>query len=241
MHARALIVLLTVAGCAHAPPPAPPPRPAPAKVEAPPLAETREDSMVVAGTLGTLTDEEMNGPFKKRWSDVSRCYMAQKLKMGYLGGKVELRLRIGAGGAPTVVHVVTPLGSLEAERCLVALARELSFGKPHGGPEAEFTYPVDFPVDATLRNWEPERGAKALGKAKRDLQACARNAPATTTGPVTMTLYVGPGGKVTSAGIGADTPVDEKLATCLCDRATKTWRLDDPLGAMAKVTFQVAR
>ncbi len=194
--------------------------------------------MVVAGTLGTLTDDEMNAPFKRRWSDVSRCYTDQKVKHGYLGGKVELRLRIGAAGAPTVVHVVTPLGSLEAERCLVALARELSFGKPHGGPEAEFTYPVDFPVDGTLRNWEPERGAKTLIKAKRDLAVCARSM---ATPSVTMTLYVGPGGKVTSAGVGADQPVDDKVASCLCERATKTWRLDDPLGAMAKVTIQVGK
>ena len=194
--------------------------------------------MVVAGTLGTLTDEEMNEPFKRRWSDVSRCYTAQKTKLGYLGGKVELRVRIGATGAPTVVHVVTPLGSLETERCLVSLARELSFGKPRGGPEAEFTYPVDFPIDGTLRTWEPERGAKTLTKAKRDLAACAARG-ASTPGPLTMTLYVGPGGKVTSAGIGADQPVDDKVASCLCDRATKTWRLDDPLGSIAKVTIQI--
>ena len=82
-----------VAACAAK---APPPRPAPAvEAAAPPpvVREKPDDEMVVEGTLGQLSDDEISGPFQRRWSDISRCYATEKQKLRYLGGKIELKFR----------------------------------------------------------------------------------------------------------------------------------------------------
>jgi hypothetical protein len=50
-----------------------------------------------------------------------------------------------------------------------------------------------------------------------------------------MTMYIGPGGRVTSAGLSADGPIDDRVATCLVQRA-QGWRFDDPMGQMAKAS-----
>ena len=55
---------------------------------------------------------------------------------------------------------------------------------------------------------------------------------------VTMTLWVAPGGKITSAGLAADAPLDDGFASCVVGRA-RLWRLDDPLGKIAKATVGV--
>ena len=53
-----------------------------------------------------------------------------------------------------------------------------------------------------------------------------------------MTLYVAPGGKVVTAGLSADGPVDPNMAQCLVGSAS-LWHLDDPGGRPAKVTLEV--
>src|SRR5437016_1429845 len=140
----ALGVLLLVAGCAHPPAPvvvapaphAPPPAPPPAEPET---------EMRVSGTLGTLRDEEIDGPFQRSWDDITRCYRDAQSRLSYLGGKIEVKVRVGGDGTPKRVFVsASTMGSYEAERCILQVARGLTFARPHGGTEAEFAYPIEF-------------------------------------------------------------------------------------------------
>src|SRR5215471_5294400 len=63
--------LMCLIGCAHeAPKPAPAPPPVVQEAPPPPRAET--DEMKVSGTLGTLDDDEISGPFQRRWDDITR-------------------------------------------------------------------------------------------------------------------------------------------------------------------------
>ncbi len=55
--------------------------------------------MTVQGTLGTLTDTEIEAAFHARWDDVSRCLKEAQPHLNYLAGRVELKLRVDASGA----------------------------------------------------------------------------------------------------------------------------------------------
>src|SRR5688572_4768043 len=95
-----LICSLMAAACAKKTPP--PQAPVVAKepeVERPPSVPTPEDDgMTVSGTLGTVDDGEIAQAYKARWSDVTRCLRESTPRFGYLGGKVELKVRLGRGG-----------------------------------------------------------------------------------------------------------------------------------------------
>lgn len=236
---RGLAMLAAVAavGCAHKPAPAPAPvaeaPPAPPRTEAP-------DEMKVSGTLGTLSDEQIAGPFQRRWDDITRCYDQAAERLTYLGGRIDLKLHIGPTGDPTSAYVVSStFGNYGAERCVLQIARALHFARPEGGAEAEFTYPIEFRARRAVQTWDEARVSPAVARHRRDVAACKAKSPGGLPRTLTMTVYVAPGGKVTSAGLAADAPLDDGFAECLVQRS-RAWRLDDPLGKIAKATVAVA-
>lgn len=234
----AFVAALALAGCAHEAPK--PVAAAPAPAPAPPPKAEEPDEMKVSGTLGTLSDDEIAGPFQRRWDDITRCYDEAAQKLGYLGGKVEVKVRVDQSGDPKSAWVASStLGNYDAERCILGIARELHFSKPHGGAEAEFSYPIEFRGKRPVQSWDEARVAPSLARHRRDVHECKAHAQNGLPPTLTMTVYVAPGGKVTSTGLAADAPLDDKLAECLVQKA-RTWRLDDPLGKIAKATVGVA-
>jgi hypothetical protein len=240
---RSAVILLLAAGCSHAPPPKSEPAPAPVvERPAPRPAADADDEIKVSGTLGTLNDEEVSGPFQRRWDDITACFTSAKSKLWYLGGKVELKFRVLHSGDPKNVYVVSSnIGSWEVERCILAIGRDLHFGRPHGGNEAEFTYPIEFHGKASVATWDAERVAPLLKKPKprHDVFECKQKSPNGLPSSLQMTVYVAPGGKITSAGLAADAPIDDGFGACLVSKA-QAWRLEDPLGKIAKATVQMS-
>jgi TonB family protein len=237
MNARRVFVLLVLAGCAHKAPPPPPPAAAPV-AEAPPRRDA-DDGIAVSGTMGELSSDEIEGPFKRRWDEVTHCYQDVTSKINYLAGKIELKVRVARSGEPKSVFVsASTFGNYEMEHCVLELARALHFPTPHGGPEAEFTYPIEFRATRGVTEWDEGRVSPSVARHRRDLQACKAKAPGALPSSLTLTMYVAPGGKVASAGLAADAPIDDQFAACLVQK-TRTWRLDDPLGKIAKATVGV--
>ena len=237
---RILVAAAFVAGCAHEAP-RPAPAPAPVVQEAPrPTREDPDEQMKVAGTLGTLDEDEIAGPFQRRWDDITKCYDEVAQKQQFLGGKIEVKVRITHAGDPKSAFVVSStFGNYEAERCVLAIARELHFPKPKGGGEAEFTYPIEFRARRPVQTWEEARVSPSLLRHRRDVHDCKAKAAGGLPPSLSMTVYVAPGGKIASAGLAADAPLDDAFAECLVQK-TKAWRLDDPLGKIAKATVGVA-
>jgi TonB family protein len=235
----ALALALLVGGCAHhAAAPAPPPAPV-AKAAVAPTPEPA-DEMKVAGTLGTLDEDEIAGPFQRRWDDITRCYDEAAKKQQYLGGKIELKLRVSAAGDPKSVFVASStFGNYEGERCVLAIARELHFAHPHGGGEAEFSYPIEFRARRPVQTWDQARVSPSLLRHRKDVHECKAKSPGGLPPSLSMTVYVAPGGKIASAGLAADAPLDDAFGECLVAK-TRGWRLDDPLGKIAKATVGVA-
>jgi hypothetical protein len=230
-------------GCSHAPPPKQETAPAPvAAAPAPAPKADADDEIKVSGVLGSLNDEEVAGPFQRRWDDITACFTNAKTKLWYLGGKVELKFRILHTGEPKNVFVSSSnIGSWEVERCILAIGKDLHFSHPHGGNEAEFSYPIEFHGKAAVATWDSDKVAPHLKKAKprKDVSECKQKSANGMPSSLQVTLYVAPGGKVTSAGLAADAPIDDGFGACLVERA-HAWRLDDPLGKIAKATVQMS-
>ena len=133
------------------------------------------DEMKVAGTLGSLSDDEIAGPFQRRWDDITHCYDDAQAKLPYLGGKLELKLRVGAAGEPKSVYVVV-VDHRQLRRRSTASWRSrarCTSAKPHGGSEAEFTYPLEFRARRPVSAWEEARVPPSLASAtKRDVHEC---------------------------------------------------------------------
>jgi len=263
--------LASIASCAkHTPPPKnPEPPPREEEPPPPPPRASHEDEMSVTGTLGTLADEDIAQTFRGRWTDVTRCLRETPPKLGYLVGKVELKLRVGQDGAAKTAHVQdSSLGHYGAEHCLLELAQSLRFPSPRGGAEAEFSYPIEYKpprTAAVVMDWPKERvSPEKMANNLISLQMCrtasasqpaaahpkkkhGHHAQATMPkGPLRpvpahlrMTMYVAPGGKVITAGLSADGPVDPGIASCYMTSAGG-WKLDDPGGRVAKLSFEVA-
>lgn len=237
---RAVLALVLVAGCAHeAPKPAPAPAPV-VQAAPPPKREEPDEQMKVAGTLGTLDEDEIAGPFQRRWDDITHCYDEVAQKQQFLGGKIEVKLRVTRAGDPKSAFVASStFGNYDAERCVLAIARELHFPKPKGGGEAEFTYPIEFRARRPVQAWDEARVSPSLARHRRDVHECKQQAHGSMPPSLSMTVYVAPGGKIASAGLAADAPLDDAFGECLVQK-TKAWRLDDPLGKIAKATVGVA-
>jgi hypothetical protein len=236
---KKILIALFVAGCSHAPPPKQEPvRQTVAPTPAPPPRSDADDEIKVSGTLGTLNDEEVSGPFQRRWDDITHCYEAEAGQKQFLGGKIEVKLRVGASGDPKAAFVAaSTFGNYDAERCVLGIARELHFARPHGGAEAEFTYPIEFRARRPVQTWEEARVSTAVMRHRKDVHECKGHASLPPA--LSMTVYVTPGGKIASAGLAADAPLDDAFAACLVGKS-KLWRLDDPLGKIAKASFGVA-
>lgn len=236
---RALLLASLVAGCAHEAPKAAPAA-APVAQPAPPPREEPAEEMKVAGTLGTLEEDEIAGPFQRRWDDITRCIDEVAQKQQFLGGKIEVKLRVTAAGEPKSAFIAaSTFGNYDAERCVLAIARELHFAHPHGGGEAEFSYPIEFHARRPVQTWEETRVSPSVARHRKDVHECKQKAPGKLPPALSMTVYVAPGGKIASAGLAADAPLDDAFAECLVGK-TKGWRLDDPLGKIAKATVPVA-
>lgn len=243
MSTRSLFVapvaLALVAGCAHEAPKAAP-APAPVVQQAPPPRHDESDEMKVAGTLGTLDEDEIAGPFQRRWDDITRCIDEVAQKQQFLGGRIEVKLRVTAAGEPKSAFIAaSTFGNYDAERCVLAIARELHFAHPHGGGEAEFSYPIEFHARRPVQTWEEARVSPSVARHRKDVHECKQKAPGKLPSALSMTVYVAPGGKIASAGLAADAPLDDAFAECLVGK-TRGWRLDDPLGKIAKATVPVA-
>jgi hypothetical protein len=207
-------------------------------VEPPPSkqepTEAPDDGMRVGGDgiLGTLDEEVINRVLQPKLQDFSACFHQHK-KLGYVGGTITLKYRIARDGTVKKVGFASDLGSFPVERCVLAIAKTLTFPRPRGG-EAEFEYPAAFRPRQRYQVWDAGRISADVHRHERALRACA--------GPpksYALTFYIGAGGKTTSVGFSSPEPWDaglEAFAECVVEKA-QTWKFTDPRGEITKSTY----
>lgn len=205
-------------------------------------AKPASNDMEVEGLSGELDANSCEKLLADKQPDFRKCYDAVATEKFYLNGRLRVKLIIGPSGQPKSVALQeSTLGSVEIESCVVDTLLKLHFPPPKGG-DGELSYPLAFSGRAPVGAWESERIAEGLKKKKAALLSCKgkakKGARVATFEDMRMTLYVGPGGKVTSAGFSAMQPIDAKLASCVAGKALAL-ELDDPLGQMVKVSYDM--
>lgn len=202
-----------------------------------PLADDEEnnDGMQVEGTLGTLDEEAIQSGMAPRLREIAGCFDNLVGQAPYLGGQVSLQLRVGRDGTARRVKLTeSSLGSLTAERCILKAARGARFGRPRGG-EAEVTFPLTFTGRIAPVIWNEGMVKDGLLAHVEELLADGGR-PLRAPQGLVITFYVDPGGRVVSAGMIAEEPIDEKFADRLVENLKKL-KLTQPSGGYAKVTY----
>ena len=199
------------------------------------------EGMQVEGTVGELDSAACEKVLAEHHAEIKKCYAEATDRLFYLGGRMELKLRIGPSGQPrSVAMISSSVGNYEVEHCVTAVLHKLHFPPPKGG-DGELTYPVEFAARAQVGAWPADKVAAELKRAHLGSCSGRKPRPGERLAPLSAmraTLYVGPGGKVTSVGFSAEEPIDEKLASCVANKA-RALQLDDPLGKMVKVSYDL--
>jgi TonB family protein len=230
---RASALLLLLAGCG-----ATPKQEVAAPVAAAPEPERKRDpdsEIQLQGELGQLEQEQIEGAFRPVNGQINACYQGGVEKLWYLGGTLELKVRVLKEGGVENVSTVTPLGNYDVERCVLGIVQRVSFPKPKGGAPAEFNYTWNFRAKAAIQEWGNDDVGDHFSKRRKELAVCEKKGPVPPG--LRVTFFVTPGGKVTSVGLGADAPLDEAYAQCVAGRVV-TWKFNDPLGKIARATYQ---
>lgn len=224
----------------HAAEPAPEARSTRVPVDEPEDDDSGNDDVQVEGLMGHIDRNDIQPVIERSWDQVQACYTGVIGKLRYVGGQVELKFRIARDGSVKHVHVAHgTLGSWPVEKCVLELARAMTFPKPKGG-EAEFSFPIDFPSRGRTIAMDDGRAQTELPPKLAKLTKCTHDATddgQPLPGRIDVTLYIGPGGTVTSAGFATEDAEDipEAWADCAHAEAT-TWKLTDPRGSVWKAT-----
>jgi len=231
---------LSACGGSAKPPPAPPPV---THVEPPSDDDGGgSDGLEVTGTRGHMDPEAVQAGVQPHASELETCFTSQVGKHRYLGGKVELKWQVDATGAITSAQIAqSDLGAWPVEKCLLDLARAMTFTKPKGGP-TDFSIPFEFSGKQSSLWWSEDAGQAAIKNHLKDLAKCdGKGTPPTDA---TVTVYVGARGKVVSVGFatgqeaGLDATAWDAWADC-AEKRISTWQLPDPRGTVAKLAFHL--
>jgi hypothetical protein len=204
--------------------------------QAPDIGEEEpDDGLQVEGLRGRIETYDIQQGVEPHAQAIDDCFTQNRGKRRWLGGQVELAFLVGAEGAVQTVHMSqSNLGAWPVERCLLALARGMTFVKPKGGPTAEFTLPLAFSSRTPPDDWDLARAGAEVATHEASLAECSEAGAAPDS--ASITLYVGTRGQVQSVGFAASAPVDEAWATC-AEQKILGWTLSDPRGRIVRLTF----
>lgn len=239
MRGAPWLAIAVLAGCGgSAPPPAKP------EPEVSPIPKTRvpveddedEEGVEIVNARGRMDPKVVEAGIAPHAQALAECYTTNLKRRRWLGGRVVLHWEIQADGTVTAVRFAeSDLGNWPIERCLLEVARVATFGKPIGG-DADFQLPLEFTAKGRLISWTDDQAVRAVGGQLVKLDACAKGDVSAPTG-VTVTVYVGPGGRAQSVGFAAATLIDDAWAEC-AEKAALAWRLPDPRGQVAKLAVK---
>jgi len=238
MKSTPLLVLVMACGGSSAPPAEKPVviNPERTTTRVPVEDDEDEDGVEIVNARGRMDPRVVEAGIAPHTQALTECYTMNLGKRRWLGGHVVLHWDIKKDGTVTAVRLAeSDLGAWPIEKCLLDVARMAVFGPPING-DADFQLPLDFTAKGRLTSWDDDRAVRAVGGQLVKLDACAtKTVPAPSD--VTVTMYVGPGGKAQSVGFAGKTVIDDAWAECAA-KAALALRLPDPKGQIAKLAVK---
>ena len=197
--------------------------------------EEPDDGLELESTRGKMDPADVEAGLAPHAAALQDCYLSRVGKQKWLGGKVELKWQISREGVLTSAQVVAgDLGHWGVEKCMLGLARTMTFAKPKGG-DADFTIPLELSARGAAEWWDEDKSNAVVAKRVGELAACAEEGLPDPT-DVTVTAYVGTRGKVQAAGFSSPALIDDAWADC-AHKVVMGWTLTDPKGKVAKLAF----
>jgi hypothetical protein len=201
--------------------------------------------MQVTSSHGKMDPADIEKAMASHTTAISECYTEQVGTRKWLGGDVLLHWWIDANGKLTSVALGDgDLGAWPIEKCMLDIARSITFPKPKGG-KAEFTVPMQFSAKGRAMAWDSDKSLAAVGGQTKKLDECRKLAqlgsnPDGDATTVAITIYVGPGGKAQSVGFATTVgmPPADPWFDCV-EKIAMGWRLPDPRGHYAKLAIAV--
>jgi TonB family protein len=203
--------------------------------------ERAEEAVTVTASWGRLDAQEIQAGVSPHAAALNGCYQTELKQKKFLTGRMLVEIRVNKTGQVYAASVAeSDLGDWAVERCVLGIARRMTFAQPEGGDrKAMFKVPLNFSSDqTTIETWPEEKIAGAVTGKRAQLDACAGQAGGTPAA-VIVTLYVGNRGAVKAVGFApADgKPVADAWAECAA-RAVSTWTMADPMGKIVKASFR---
>jgi hypothetical protein len=227
-HVAALLLLPLLAACGGSEPPPKEPDTARQETHAvKPALKTRSE-------LGSVDPNAVQAAFHRLEDKFVACQSKGLERVEVLSGNVKFFLRIGEDGTAKWAYLEegTDVGDRETERCLVDVVMGAQWPKPDGG-DAEARYSIELPAQGRpASDWSPDRIAAALGKHGDAIDRCKGGASG-----FHGTMYVGPGGRVLTAGVVASRKDGDDASECLVKVLEKMKGLPSPGSWPAKVSF----
>ena len=207
--------------------------------QGPPPPAHQEDNHAVEGLLGKIDDSIVEELFTRYSDRILHCYQYEALEvLEEIEGDLTAFIDDDQNGRVTTAWFVGgKLGSSPAQRCLLNVIASVAFPPPIGGTHAEmfYTMPFDEPYQHPKPfDWSNDAAASAVLESNRDqVDACLNGST-----DVTLTLYVGPGGRVLAAG-GTGASMDGYQASECLSQAAMSWKFANPgKHRPAKITFR---
>jgi hypothetical protein len=198
--------------------------------------DSDDDGVELVSDRGRFEPEVAAAKFAPHATAFDACYRDQLARRRWLGGGVEMTWSVAADGKLESVHLgASDLGAWPIEKCLLAVARQVDFGKPDGHGKAAVTFPVQFAGGSGALAWDSDQAERAVASHRRDLAACAKTGGGDPAN-VTVTVYVGTRGAVQSVGFAAPLPLADAWGDCAAAKVS-AWTLTDPRGKVAKLSF----
>jgi hypothetical protein len=219
-----------VSACAKPPAPA---TPLGSNDERAPANASGDDSLAVTGLRGTLSQHEIQGALEPRLPKLLRCVQTRLPELEALSGTISFVFNVAVNGS--VDHVrpsASTLGDRETERCMLALAAATRFPAPHGG-EAEFTWPLEIPIDSEVRapvELAPDFARPLLASEGEALHARCGG------GQLVVTAYLDTEGQVLAAGTAAPDLATDGELDCVAE-GVRAWRFPSPGSYLGKLSF----
>lgn len=191
------------------------------------------------GELGGMNEDDVASTFERLQKPILGCVAAGASRVSELGGHFSVSLRIDREGNVRWAYLnESTLGDRATERCVLELARNATWPKPLSGEGlAKRRFDVD-PGEPPVE-WKAEKVKGVRSHLARAVAKCTHNTKGSDKGGrFVATAYVGPNGKVKSAGVAPPSAESESAADCVAE-AVQGLKLRSPGRRAAKVTFEI--
>ncbi len=179
----------------------------------------------VEGLLGNVTGDELERVFANNRRSMERCYEEAVMDLEELEGTLRFQAEVASDGTVSSAFIMeSDLGSVDAEMCMLQVVKEMTFKRVKGGV-AIIYYPLELEAPYAhppFVTWPDKKIDKVVNQHRAELNRCLKGKSG-----IHLTLYIGMGGMVLSAGGAAET-LDAYEATTCAAGVTRSWRFDDP-------------